>query len=63
VRQTLHEWLRETSLPVWPTSASAPTDREEGIDALNTQQSDLDFKSPPTPRACGVSGSALSGMK
>jgi len=45
LRQTLHEWLRETSLPslAYLCVCSDPTVKE-GIDALNTQQSDLDFQ-------------------
>jgi superfamily II DNA or RNA helicase len=45
LRQTLHEWLRETSLPslAYLCICSDPTVKE-GIDALNTQQSDLDFQ-------------------
>ena len=45
LRQTLHEWLRETSLPslAYLCVCSDPTVKE-GIDALTTQQSDLDFQ-------------------
>jgi superfamily II DNA or RNA helicase len=45
LRQTLHEWLRETHLPslAYLCVCSDPTVKE-GIDALNTQQSDLDFQ-------------------
>src|ERR1039458_1430000 len=45
LRQTLHEWLRETRLPnlAYLCVCSDPTVKE-GIDALNTQQSDLDFQ-------------------
>src|ERR1035437_6671004 len=45
LRQTLHEWLRETSLPslAYLCVCSDPTVKE-GIDALATQQSDLDFQ-------------------
>jgi predicted helicase len=45
LRQTLHEWLRETRLPslVYLCVCSDPTVKE-GIDALTTQQSDLDFQ-------------------
>ena len=45
LRQTLHEWVRETNLPPWPwlCVCSDPTVKE-GIDALTTQQSDLDFQ-------------------
>ncbi len=45
LRQTLHEWLRETRLPslAYLCVCSDPTVKE-GIDALATQQSDLDFQ-------------------
>ncbi len=45
VRQTLHEWLRETRLPklAYLCVCSDPTVKEN-IDALTTQQSDLDFE-------------------
>ncbi len=45
LRQTLHEWLRETRLPslAYLCVCSDPTVKE-GIDALTTQQSDLDFQ-------------------
>ncbi|MCX6906913.1 MAG: Helicase associated domain protein [Verrucomicrobia bacterium] len=45
LRQTLHEWLRETRLPklAYLCVCSDPT-VEENIDALTTQQSDLDFE-------------------
>jgi len=45
LRQTLHEWLRETSLPslAYLCICSDPTVKE-GIDALATRQSDLDFQ-------------------
>jgi len=45
LRQTLHEWLRETSLPrlAYLCVCSDPTVKE-GLDALAIQQSDLDFQ-------------------
>ncbi|HUZ08000.1 MAG TPA: hypothetical protein VMV89_10990, partial [Candidatus Paceibacterota bacterium] len=45
LRQTLHEWLRETRLPglAYLCVCSDPTVKE-GIDALTTPQSDLDFQ-------------------
>ena len=45
LRQTLHEWLRETNLPAlaYLCVCSDPT-VVEGIDGLSTQQSDLDFE-------------------
>ncbi|NOS72040.1 MAG: hypothetical protein HOP33_19195, partial [Verrucomicrobia bacterium] len=45
LRQTLHEWLRDTRLPslAYLCVCSDPTVKE-GIDALTTQQSDLDFE-------------------
>src|SRR5208283_3301647 len=45
LRQTLHEWLRETRLPslAYLCVCSDPTVKE-GIDAPTTQQSDLDFQ-------------------
>lgn len=45
LRQTLHEWLRETSLPnlAYLCVCSDPTVKE-GVDALATPQSDLDFQ-------------------
>ena len=45
LRQTLHEWLRETRLPnlAYLCVCSDPTVKE-GLDALATQQSDLDFQ-------------------
>ena len=45
LRQTLHEWLRETNLAAlaYLCVCSDPT-VTEGIDALATQQSDLDFE-------------------
>jgi predicted helicase len=50
LRQTLHEWLRETRLPnlAYLCVCSDPTVKE-GIDALNTQQSDLDFQVSTDP--------------
>ena len=45
LRQTLHEWLRETRVPklAYLCVCSDPTVKEN-IDALTTQQSDLDFE-------------------
>ena len=45
LRQTLHEWVRETSLPsfVYLCVCSDPTVKE-GIDTLKTRQTDLDFE-------------------
>ena len=45
LRQTLHEWLRETSLPAlaYHCVCSDPT-VQEGLDAIATPQSDLDFQ-------------------
>jgi len=45
LRQTLHEWLRETRLPnlAYLCVCSDPTVKE-GLDALTTPQSDLDFQ-------------------
>ena len=45
LRQTLHEWLRETSLPslAYLCVCSDPT-VEEGLDSIATPQSDLDFQ-------------------
>ena len=45
LRQTLHEWLRETRLPslAYLCVCSDPTVKE-GLDALATPQSDLDFQ-------------------
>ena len=45
LRQTLHEWLRETHLPnlAYLCVCSDPTVKE-GLDVLTTQQSDLDFQ-------------------
>ena len=45
LRQTLHEWLRETRLPTlaYLCVCSDPTVKE-GVDALTTAQSDLDFE-------------------
>jgi superfamily II DNA or RNA helicase len=45
LRQTLHEWLHETNVPMlaYLCICSDPTVKE-GIDALATQQSDLDFE-------------------
>lgn len=50
LRQTLHEWLRETNLPAlaYLCVCSDPT-VTEGIDALATQQSDLDFEVSTDP--------------
>jgi superfamily II DNA or RNA helicase len=50
LRQTLHEWLRETSLPklAYLCVCSDPT-VTEGVDALSTQQSDLDFEVSTDP--------------
>jgi superfamily II DNA or RNA helicase len=43
LRQTLHEWMRETSIP-WPYLCVCSDDTvKEGLDALTTNQSDLDF--------------------
>jgi len=45
LRQTLHEWVRETNLPPWPWLCVCSDETvKEGIDALATQQSDLDFR-------------------
>ncbi len=46
LRQTLHEWLRETNLPAlaYLCVCSDPTVTEGIDDALATQQSDLDFE-------------------
>jgi superfamily II DNA or RNA helicase len=50
LRQTLHEWLRETNLPrlayLCVCSDSTVTD---GVDELSTQQSDLDFEVSTDP--------------
>ncbi|MSU63737.1 MAG: DEAD/DEAH box helicase, partial [Pedosphaera sp.] len=45
LRQILHEWLRETSLPslAYLCVCSDPTVKE-GLDAIDTKQSDLDFE-------------------
>ena len=45
LRQTLHEWLRETSLPslAYLCVCSDPTVKD-GLDAIATAQSDLDFQ-------------------
>lgn len=45
LRQTLHEWLRETSLPslAYLCVCSDPTVKE-GLDSIATAQSDLDFQ-------------------
>jgi superfamily II DNA or RNA helicase len=45
LRQILHEWLRETSLPnlAYLCVCSDPTVKE-GLDSINTKQSDLDFQ-------------------
>ncbi|MBI5772761.1 MAG: DEAD/DEAH box helicase family protein [Verrucomicrobia bacterium] len=45
LRQILHEWLRETSLPslAYLCVCSDPTVKE-GLDAIATSQSDLDFQ-------------------
>jgi superfamily II DNA or RNA helicase len=50
LRQTLHEWLRETSLPVltYLCVCSDPTVKE-GVDSVTTQQSDLDFEVSTDP--------------
>jgi superfamily II DNA or RNA helicase len=50
LRQTLHEWLRETSLPgfAYLCVCSDPTVRE-GLDAVATPQSDLDFQVSTDP--------------
>ena len=45
LRQTLHEWVRETNLPPWPwLCVCSDLTVKEGIDPLVTQQSDLDFQ-------------------
>ena len=45
LRQTLHEWVRETNLPPWPwLCVCSDLTVKEGIDPLVTQQSDLDFE-------------------
>jgi superfamily II DNA or RNA helicase len=45
LRQTLHEWLRETNLPgfAYLCVCSDPTVKEN-LDGITTQQSDLDFR-------------------
>ncbi|MEO8428828.1 MAG: DEAD/DEAH box helicase family protein [Verrucomicrobiota bacterium] len=53
LRQTLHEWLHETNLPAlaYLCVCSDPTVKE-GLDAIDTKQSDLDFQvSIPPARA------------
>jgi predicted helicase len=45
LRQTLHEWLRETSLPSLAyLCVCSDATVKEGLDALTTAQSDLDFE-------------------
>jgi len=45
LRQTLHEWVRETNLPPWPwLCVCSDLTVKDGIDPLVTQQSDLDFQ-------------------
>jgi superfamily II DNA or RNA helicase len=45
LRQTLHEWLRETSLPSLAyLCVCSDATVKEGVDALTTAQSDLDFE-------------------
>ena len=45
LRQTLHEWLRETSLPALAyLCVCSDATVKDGVDALHTQQSDLDFE-------------------
>ena len=45
LRQTLHEWLRETSLPSLAyLCVCSDKSVKEGLDALKTEQSDLDFQ-------------------
>lgn len=50
LRQTLHEWLHETNFPMlaYLCVCSDPTVKE-GIDALATRQSDLDFEVSTRP--------------
>jgi len=50
LRQTLHEWLHESNLPIlaYLCVCSDPTVKE-GIDALATRQSDLDFEVSTRP--------------
>ena len=52
LRQMLHEWLRETSLPAlaYHCVCSDPTVKE-GIDAIFTPQSDLDFQVSTDPQS------------
>jgi superfamily II DNA or RNA helicase len=50
LRQTLHEWLRETHLPSLAyLCVCSDSTVKEGIDALTTQQSDLDFQVSTDP--------------
>ena len=50
LRQTLHEWVRETNLPPWPwLCVCSDLTVKEGIDPLVTQQSDLDFQVTTDP--------------
>jgi superfamily II DNA or RNA helicase len=45
LRQTLHEWLRETRLPnLAYLCVCSDASVKEGLDALKTEQSDLDFQ-------------------
>ena len=45
LRQTLHEWLRETSLPSLAyLCVCSDKSVKEGLDAFKTEQSDLDFQ-------------------
>lgn len=45
LRQTLHEWLRETSLPKLAyLCVCSDATVTEGLDAIDTKQSDLDFQ-------------------
>jgi len=50
LRQTLHEWVRESNLPPWPwLCVCSDLTVKEGIDPLVTQQSDLDFQVTTDP--------------
>ncbi len=65
VRQTLHEWLHETSLPslAYLCVCSDPTVKE-GLDSISAPQSDLDFQVSTDPASVrGFLDVAFTGTK
>jgi superfamily II DNA or RNA helicase len=65
LRQTLHEWLRETRLPSLAyLCVGSDWSVKEGIDTLATEQSDLDFEVSTDPASVrGFLDAPFAGVK